>query len=225
MKLLIIEGEEDLRRSMLQYLKRERYLCEQVSNFRDAYKKIVNHEYDCVIIDPGMPGEEGARLISLLRAESPETGIIIVSGRDAVEDKIHGLELGADDYLSKPFQLPELSARLKALLRRKVTGFKKEIHFDDLIINQEERRVTAKGVSLNLTRKEFDILVYLARNKNRVVSKESIAEHLWGDNTDDSVSFDFIYAHVKNLRKKLADNQCGHYLKTVYGIGYKFEAG
>ena len=150
-------------------------------------------------------------------------GILIVSARDTVDDRINGLDTGADDYLVKPFNLSELNARVKAIMRRKTNQFSKELKFGNLSINMDERKVVASNNVLQLTKKEYSILLYLARNKNRVVTKDSIAEHLWGDYMDDAVSYDFIYAHVKNLRKKLADNDCGDFLKTVYGIGYKFE--
>ena len=158
----------------------------------------------------------------MLRKDSTQTSIIIVSARNTVDDRIKGLEIGADDYLIKPFNLSELNARIKAILRRKTNQFNEELNFNKLLIHLGERTVVANNVELKLTKKEYDILLYLARNKNRVVTKDSIAEHLWGDYMDDAVSFDFIYAHVKNLRKKLKQNECGDYLKTVYGIGYKF---
>lgn len=222
MKILIIEDEQDMRHLMLQYLKREGYLCESAVDFREGLLKIVNHEYDCVIIDLNLPGGDGLKLVRLLREENTKTGIIIISARDSLDDKIQGLEQGSDDYLTKPFHLSELNARIKAVVRRKANDYSKEMKFGKLSIRLDERSATADGQPLRLTKKEFDILVYLARNRNRVVTKDSIAEHLWGDYMDEAVSFDFIYAHVKNLRKKLADNGCGDYLKTVYGIGYKF---
>ena len=169
-----------------------------------------------------MPGGDGLKLVEMLRQDNTETAILIVSARETIDDRIKGLEIGADDYLTKPFNLSELNARIKAVLRRKTNQFSEELNFGDLVLNLSERKVTAKNTELKLTKKEYDILLYLARNKNRVVTKDSIAEHLWGDYMDDAISFDFIYAHVKNLRKKLAQNDCGDYLKTVYGIGYKF---
>lgn len=221
-KLLIIEDDPELRQLILQYLKREGFLCEWAATFQDAWRKTVQHEYDCIVIDLNLPGGDGLQLIQLLRREDRGAGIIVISARDTLEDRIRGLNHGADDYLVKPFHLSELNARLKALLRRKTDGGGRQLRFDELVIDLEERSVVAGGHPLTLTKKEFNILVYLARNKNRVVTKDSIAEHLWGDYMDEAVSFDFIYAHVKNLRKKLADTGCEKYLKTVYGIGYKF---
>ena len=223
MKFLIIEDEEDLQNLIIQYLKKEGHVCEKASTFKAGFRKTNNHEYDCAIIDLNLPDGDGLKLVSLLREDAPKTGIIIISARNTLDDRIKGLDIGADDYLVKPFNLSELNARIKAILRRKTNQFNKELQFDHLVINLDERSVTANEKVLNLTKKEFEILVFLARNKNRVVTKDSIAEHLWGDYMDDAVSFDFIYAHVKNLRKKLAENDCGEFLKTVYGIGYKFQ--
>ena len=163
-------------------------------------------------------------MISILRKENPNTGIIITSARNKVEDRIQGLEIGADDYLTKPFNLPELNARIKAVMRRKTNQISNIIQFENLTIDLDERKVTADQKVLHLTKKEYNILLFLVRNKNRVVTKDSIAEYLWGDYMDNAVSFDFIYAHVKNLRKKLSENNCGDFLKTIYGIGYKFQA-
>ena len=223
MKILIIEDEQDLLSVMLRYLKREGYLCETASTFSEGYKKIGNYEYACAIVDLNLPGGDGLKLVKILREENTETGIIIISARNTVDDRISGLDVGADDYLTKPFNLSELNARVKAVLRRKTNQFNKELKFGELSIDLDERRVKAGETILKLTKKEYAILVYLARNKNRVVTKDALAEHLWGDYMDEAVSFDFIYAHVKNLRKKLTENKCGEFLQTVYGIGYKFQ--
>lgn len=223
MKLLIIEDEQELLDLMLRYLKKEGYVCEWATTYNEGYKKINNYEYDCAIIDLNLPGGDGLKLVKMLRKENTQTGIVIVSARNTVDDRVSGLEIGADDYLTKPFNLSELNARIKAVLRRKTNQFSKELVFGNLSINLDERKVVAAEQELQLTKKEYSILLYLARNKNRVVTKDSIAEHLWGDYMDDAVSFDFIYAHVKNLRKKLAENDCDGFLKTVYGIGYKFQ--
>ena len=223
MKILIVEDEEDLLNLILRYFKKEGYTCETASTFKDGYKKINNYEYDCAVIDLNLPGGDGLKLVNMLRDENTQTGIVIISARDTVDDRIKGLDDGADDYLTKPFNLSELNARIKAVLRRKTNQFSNEMNFGNLVINMDERKVTASEKVLQLTKKEYNILLYLARNKNRVVTKDGIAEHLWGDYMDDAVSYDFIYAHVKNLRKKLAENGCGDLLKTVYGIGYKFQ--
>ena len=203
MKILIVEDEEDLLNLIIRYFKKEGYTCETASSFRDGYKKINNYDYDCAVIDLNLPGGDGLKLIKILRAENTQTGIVIISARDTVDDRIQGLDDGADDYLTKPFNLSELNARIKAALRRKTNQFSNELKFGELVINLDERKVVAGEEIMQLTKKEYNILLYLARNKNRVVTKDSIAEHLWGDYMDDAVSYDFIYAHVKNLRKKL----------------------
>jgi DNA-binding response OmpR family regulator len=223
MKLLIIEDETDLQNIILKYLQKEGYVCEVANDFSEGFKKINNYEYDCVLVDLNLPKGDGLKLVKMLREDESKAGVIIISARNSIEERINGLEEGADDYLTKPFNLSELNARIKAVVRRKTNQVSKEITFGDMQINLDERAVKINNTLLNLTKKEYEILIYLARNKNRVVTKDSIAEHLWGDYMDEAVSFDFIYAHVKNLRKKLAERDCGNYLKTIYGIGYKFE--
>lgn len=223
MKLLIIEDEVDLRNIILKYLQKEGYVCEIAGDFLEGYKKINNYEYDCVLVDLNLPKGDGINLVRMLREDKSEAGVIIISARNSTEERIKGLEVGADDYLTKPFNLSELNARIKAVVRRKTNHISKEIIYGNLKINFDERSVKIYDAKLNLTKKEYEILIYLIRNKNRVVTKDSIAEHLWGDYMDEAVSFDFIYAHVKNLRKKLTEKDCGDYLKTIYGIGYKFE--
>ncbi len=224
MKILLVEDELDLLNLLSRFLKKEGYVCEQAKSLSEGYKKINNYEYDCALIDLNLPDGDGLKLVKILRMDSSETGIIIISARDTPDDRINGLDIGADDYLTKPFNLSELNARIKAIMRRKTNQFSNELNFGKLLINLDERKIIADGNTLQLTKKEYNILVFLARNKNRVVTKDSIAEHLWGDYMDNAVSFDFIYAHVKNLRKKLANNGCNEYLRTIYGIGYKFES-
>jgi DNA-binding response OmpR family regulator len=223
MKILVIEDEQDLLNLIMRYLKKEGYICEKAITFKDGYKKINNYDYDCVIVDLNLPGGDGLKLVNILRQDSSQTGILIISARDSVDDRITGLDIGADDYLTKPFNLSELNARIKAIMRRKTNEFSNELRFGKLIINLDERKVMADGTILQLTKKEYNILLYLARNKNRIVTKDSIAEYLWGDYMDEAASYDFIYAHVKNLRKKMSENGCADFLKTVYGIGYKFQ--
>ena len=222
MKLLIIEEEPHLLQAISRYMKREGYLCEEATDFPEAYKKMVNHEYDCILLDLNLPKGDGIKLIRILKDQEATAGIIAITIRDTVEDRVSALNGGADDCLSKPFNLTELSARIKAVLRRKNGLTSNVMDFGNLLIRLDEHSVDANGTRLQLTRKEYNILVYLARNKNRVVTKDSIAEHLWGDNIEEALSYDFIYAHVKNLRRKLAENGCEECLKTVYGVGYKF---
>jgi DNA-binding response OmpR family regulator len=223
MKILIVEDEQDLLDLILRYFKREGYVCEVATTFQEGYKKVNNFEYDCAIIDLNLPGGNGLNLVKILREDNANTGVVIISARNKIEDRVKGLDIGADDYLTKPFNLSELNARVKAVLRRKTNQMSNIISFGNLTVNLDERTVIANKNVLQLTKKEYSILIYLVRNKNRVVTKDSIAEHLWGDYMDDAASFDFIYAHVKNLRKKLAQNECDDFLKTVYGIGYKFQ--
>ena len=225
MKVLIIENEQDTREIISRSLKREGFICEQASDFQEACKKIVNHEYECILLDLNLPGGDGMKLIRMLKAQGSGAGIIIVSARSATDDRVMGLNEGADDFLAKPFHMPELNARIKAVIRRKTGHTSNLMDFGKLKIHVDERAAEAGEATLQLTRKEFDILVYLARNKNRVVTKDSIAEHLWGDEVDDKATYDYIYAHLKNLRKKLASAGCGEYLKTEYGLGYKFHNG
>ena len=224
MKILIIEGDVDSQKLIQRFMKREGYLCELAHTFKEGYKKLNNYQYDCVILEFNLPGRSGLDLVEILRKESPETGIILIAANTSVEDRIRGLNQGADDFLVKPFNLSELNARIKAIMRRKLQIPSKEMDFGRLLIKLDAREVYANDQALKLTKKEYDILLYLARNKNRVITKETLAEYLWGDHMDDAVSFDFIYAHVKNLRKKLVSCDCGDYLSTIYGIGYKFMA-
>ncbi len=223
MKLLIIEDESELLDLITGYLRREGYVCETAADYRSALRKILNYTYDCFVIDLNLPGGNGVGLIKTIREDSTERGIVIISAREGIDDRIYGLDMGADDYLIKPFNLSELNARIKAVMRRKTNQFDARMVFDKLVIDPDARLVSADGELLDLTKKEFNILLYLARNRNRVVTKDSIVEHLWGDYMDEAVSFDFVYAHIKNLRRKLAAVGCIDYLRTVYGIGYKFQ--
>jgi DNA-binding response OmpR family regulator len=224
MKLLIIESDPGLTTQLLKFFKKVNYHCEVAATFKEGFKKLINYEYDGVLLDLNLKGGDGLELVHSIRREDNQTAIIISSHTDRVEDRIAALDAGADDFLSKPFHLGELHARIKAVMRRKTNQFSKEMDFGDIKINLEERNVYVKGKALKLTKKEFDMIVFLARRKNRVVTKESLAEYLWGDYMEDAVTFDFIYAHVKNIRKKLVEQGCGDYLKTVYGVGYKFVA-
>ena len=169
-----------------------------------------------------MPGGSGLDIIRTMKQKNSKTGIIIVSAKNSIDDKITGLDIGADDYLTKPFHLSELNARIKSLIRRRSFDGKKEIVFNEIRITPEEMQVSVKGQQLDLTKKEFDLLLYFITNKGRVLTKEALVEHLWGDNMDASDSFDFIYTHIKNLRKKMLEKGGADYIKTVYGMGYKF---
>jgi DNA-binding response OmpR family regulator len=222
MKILLIEDEKELSGSILEYLQKENYLCEAVPDFEHALEKINLYQYDCIVVDINLPDGNGLNLIRVLKEIKSETGIIIISARNSLDDKITGLEIGADDYLTKPFHLPELNARIKSIIRRRSFGGVNEIVFNDLRVLPEQMEVTVSGQSLILTKKEYDLLVFFLSNKDRILTRESIAEHLWGDEMDMADSFDFIYTHIKNLRKKIMEKGGEDYIKTVYGMGYKF---
>jgi DNA-binding response OmpR family regulator len=210
MKILLIEDEKSLSDSILSYLREEGHTCELASDFSSAGMKTDIYAYDCVVVDITLPGGSGLDIIADLKKKGSEAGIIIISAKNSLDDKVEGLDLGADDYLTKPFHLSELNSRIKSIIRRR--NFK----------GPEEMQVTIKKKSVTLTRKEFDLLLFFVSNQNRVITKESIAEHLWGDDMDASDSFDFIYSHIKNLRKKLIEKGAEDYIQTVYGLGYKF---
>jgi DNA-binding response OmpR family regulator len=223
MKILIIEDEKDLRKSMVSYLSQEGYLCESANDFKEAQEKIGIYEYDCYIVDIMLPGGNGLQLVKAIKNKEPHAGIIIVSAKDSIDDKITGLEVGSDDYITKPFHLSELNARIKSLIRRRNFKGNNEILFNEIKIMPDARQVFVNGEEVTLTAKEYDLLLFFISNKGRVIPKDSIAEHLWGDYMDQANSFDFIYTHIKNLRKKLVQHGAKDYLNTVYGIGYKFQ--
>jgi DNA-binding response OmpR family regulator len=222
MKLLLVEDERELSNAILQYLRNEKYVCEAALTFDDAMGKINLYGYDCIIVDLNLPGGSGFDLIRDLKKNKSEAGIIIISARNSLDDRITGLDIGADDYLIKPFHLPELNARIKSIIRRRAFSGSNEIVMDDLRIQPDKMQVTVLGQPVVLTKKEFDLLMFFVSNKDRVLTKESIAEHLWGDEMDLADSFDFIYTHIKNLRKKILDKGGADCIKTVYGMGYKF---
>ncbi len=222
MKILLVEDEKGLSDSISTYLKQEGYLCEVVKDFKSADEKIELYQYDCILVDINLPDGNGLNLVKSLKRLKAKAGIIIISARNSVDDKIEGLDLGADDYLSKPFSLAELNSRIKSVLRRRKFDGNNEIVFNEITIKTNESAVYVRDVSLTLTKKEYELILFLISNKNRVLTKETIAEHLWGDDMDMADSYDFIYTHIKNLRKKLVEKGCQDYMKTVYGMGYKF---
>lgn len=222
MKILIIEDEKELASDIKSYVDEEAYICETAFSFEEGLRKINLYEYDCAVIDITLPGGSGLKIIEELKQRSPKTGIIIISAGNSLTDKLRGLEIGADDYITKPFHLAELNARIKSVLRRRQFRGEKEIRVRELTITPDKREVLVNNVSIELTRKEYDLLLYLVNNKERVITKESIAEHIWGDHADTFGSLDFVYSQVKNLRKKMVEAGSGDYIKTVYGIGYKF---
>ena len=222
MKILIVEDEPALNKSMVDYLSSQQYLCEAVSNFRDAQDKIESYDYDCIVLDIMLPGGNGLQLLQQLKKAGKTDGVIIVSAKNELSDKIQGLNLGADDYLTKPFHLSELSVRIAAIIRRKNVNGSALICFEEINIDIQARTVAVNGQHIILTRKEYELLEYMVINKNRVLSKNTIAGHMWGDDMDMADNYDFIYAHIKNLRKKLMTAGAGDYIQSVYGMGYKF---
>jgi DNA-binding response OmpR family regulator len=222
MKILLIEDEPELRKSVKAFLNDEGYVVESASDFIDARDKIGAYDYDCVLVDVTLPKGSGLDIVKELKSLQPQAGIIIISAKGSLEDKVSGLELGADDYLPKPFHLTELNARIKALFRRKNFDGNEVITIKEIKIFPLKRTAFVHDQPIQLTAKEFDLLLYFVSNKNRVVSKSSVAEHLLGDYAERMDSFDFVYAHIKNMRKKIVEKGGTDYLLNVYGIGYNF---
>lgn len=222
MKLLIVEDDQDLLRNVLKYFDAFGYNLEKAKTVKEGKEKIRNHNYDCVILDLNLPDGDGIALLEMIKEKQTDTGVIILSANSSLETKIAGLEIGADDYLTKPFHLPELNARIKSIIRRKKFDGKTEITFNEIVIDSDSQEVKVNDKKIKLTKKEYELLVYLVINKNKVLTKHSISEHIWGDYIDRSDSYDFIYSHLKNLRKKILDKGGNDYIQTIYGIGYKF---
>lgn len=223
MKILIIEDETELASSMVSYLSSQHYLCELATDYAQALEKINNYQYDCILLDLMLPGGNGMSILKLLKLQNKEDGVIIISAKNSLEDKVSGLQIGADDYLAKPFHLPELAARIYSILRRKNFTNSNVIEQNELKIDVLSKSVTVNGKAVMLTKKELDLLLFFVGNRNRVISKSALAEHISGDLADMLDNHDFIYAHIKNLKKKLSEAGCGNYLKTLYGNGYKWE--
>jgi len=222
MKLLVIEDEPSLLNSITRYFRQEQFLCEGVSSYKEALQRIDDAPYDCIILDINLPDGSGLQLLKYLRQDKKKDGVIIISARNSLDDKIIGLDYGADDYLTKPFHLPELSARVKALIRRKYAEGNASIDLGDLHIALDSRTVTANSQPIPLTRIEYDLLLFLVTNKNRVVSRQAIGEHLYDGPSDQAPGPEFVYSHIKNLKKKLKEKGCPEIIQSVYGLGYKF---
>lgn len=222
MKILIVEDEKELSHSICAYLANEQFMCEQAFDFEAAIEKILLYEYACIVLDITLPGGSGMDLLKELKKENKLDGVLIISAKNSIDDKVYGLKEGADDYLTKPFHLSELAARVAAIIRRKSFDGKNIILFDMLEIDLNKKEVKANNNKIDFTRKEFELLLYFLSNKNKVITKNAIAIHLWGDNMDVAGNYDFIYTHIKNLRKKLLQNGSPDYIKSVYGMGYKF---
>lgn len=223
MKVLLVEDEKELALSILEYLSKESYLCEVASTFTEAMRKIEVFDYDCILLDITLPDGNGLKILEELKKENKQDGVIIISARNSLDDKINGLQIGADDYLTKPFHLPELTARMYSLIRRRQFNNSNIVRQGELEIDLLAKTVSVSKTMVALTKKEFGLLIYFIGNKNRVISKSTLAEHLSGDFADMLDNHDFVYAHVKNLKKKLNEAGCEQFLKTVYGTGYKWE--
>jgi DNA-binding response OmpR family regulator len=222
MKVLVIEDEKELSKSICQYLSAEYFITETAFDFDTAMEKISLYDYACIILDITLPNGNGLEILKELKANNKADGVIIISAKNSLDDKVLGLKSGADDYLTKPFHLPELGARVTAIIRRKSFSGNNEITLDDLQINLNEKQALLFGKELDLTKKEYELLLYFISNKNKVISKAAIAEHLWGDDMDLADNYDFIYTHIKNLRKKMLQLGSPDYIKSIYGMGYKF---
>ena len=220
MKILIIEDEKALSESIATYLKSEDYLCETAADFNTAINKTETFDYDCILLDITLPDGNGLEILNNLKANNKMDGVLIISAKNALDDRVAGLKSGADDYLAKPFHLSELSARIAAIIRRKNFEGSNIVKFNDINIDTLAKLVSINNKPFELTKKEYELLLYFVTNKRRVISKNAIAEHLWGD--DMSGSYDFIYTHIKNLRKKLTTTIGTDYIRSVYGMGYKF---
>ncbi len=221
-RILIVEDEKALSDSIGFYLRNENLTCEVASDFDSALEKTGLYEYSCVILDLHLPGGSGLHILRELKKANSTTGILIISARNSIDDKVKGLNIGADDYLAKPFHLAELKARMSAIVRRKLFDGKNEIILDKLTLNVENRTLKTDIRDINLTRKEYELLLYFIANKNKVVTKEAIVQYLWGNEVEMVANYDFIYTHIKNVRKKLTEAGCPDYIQVIYGMGYKF---
>ncbi|MFR1988472.1 MAG: response regulator transcription factor [Prevotellamassilia sp.] len=226
MKILLVEDDADLREVTERALLKERYVVETAATYRAARQKALVYEYDCILLDIMLPDGNGLDLLRDLRqSDRPMPNVIILSARDSIEDKVEGLDLGADDYLPKPYHLAELHARLKSVLRRRQRDGGNVVQVSNVVVHPDSFKVEVNGVSLDLSRKEYDILFYFMNRLNRLVEKQTLAEAVWGDSIDQADNFDFIYAQLKNLRKKLKEAGAQLEIKTVYGFGYKLVEG
>lgn len=221
MKILVVEDNADLREIIVRSLEKERYVAEAAANLKEARAKAFIYEYDCILLDIMLPDGNGLDLLRELSARGRHVNVIILSAKDSIEDKVNGLELGADDYLPKPFHLAEMHARIKSVLRRKTRDGDHTIKLGNVCIHPDTFRVEIDGKAIELNRKEYDILLYLVNRKGRLIEKETMVEAVWGDSIDQADNFDFIYAQMKNLRKKLKGAGAGIEIKTIYGFGYK----
>jgi DNA-binding response OmpR family regulator len=221
MKILVIEDEASMQEIIRETLEKEKYLVESATTYDSALDKIISFDYDCILLDITLPDGSGLDILTELKQLDKTSNVIIISAKNSIDDKVAGLNLGADDYLIKPFHIAELTARVKSILRRKTLSGKNELAIKNITIQFDDRIAFVNNEVLALNRKEFDVLAYFMVNKNRLINKTSLAEHVWGDFTDESDDFEFIYSQIKNLRKKLKDHKAEIEIQAVYGIGYK----
>ncbi len=221
MRLLIVEDENELAADILLYLRQEKYICDRALNSRDALSRIEMHEYDCVLLDLNLPDGSGLAILQELKHKNRNDGVIIISANHSLTDRINGLKLGADDYLVKPFHHSELAARIEAIIRRKMHAGHTVISWNEISIDTQSSEVSIHEKPVELTGKEYQLLLFLLANPKKVITRAALINHLWNESIDSEDNFDFIYTHIKNLRKKLQQSGCKDYIKTVYGIGYK----
>ena len=223
MKLLLIEDEQELANSIQTYLTGNSFVCEWANNTKTAIDKISIYDYDCILLDLMLPDGNGFEILKELKRQNKTEGVIIISAKETLETRIEGFNLGADDYLTKPFHLSELLVRIQALIRRKNFKGNNLFAFNEIVIDLLSKTVKVNTKKIDITKKEIDLLLYLIGIENRVLSKSAIAEHLSGDMADMLDNYDFVYAHIKNLKNKLKEAGCNDYIKTVYGLGYKWQ--
>lgn len=221
MKILVIEDEQQLLNNIKESLEKENFLIETAMDFNKALDKALLHDYDCILLDIMLPNGSGIDVLKALKKNGKSDNVIIISAKDSLDDKLLGLELGADDYLTKPFHLAELNARVKAVIRRKNLKGNNSIELLNVVLNIEERKFTVDKNDIHLNRKEFELLYYFLLNKNRLITKSALAEFVWGDHSDEADNFDFVYYQIKNLRKKLTEAGADITIEAVYGVGYK----
>jgi DNA-binding response OmpR family regulator len=222
LKILIIEDEEGLRESIEEYFTGDGNICETACTYQSAMTKICLYRYDCILLDITLPGGNGIDILKSIKERNYPDGVLIISAKNSLDDRLEGLNIGADDYLVKPFHLSELKARVSAIIRRKTFSGSNLLLFNEITIDLLAKEVKVGKIPVKLTRKEYALILYFIANKGKVVSKNAIAEHLWGDGIDMANNFDFIYSHIKNIRKKLMEAGCNDYIQAAYGMGYKF---
>lgn len=223
MKILVIEDEVGMLHTITAYFAKSGYVCEVASTFSEAEEKINLYEYDCIILDITLPDGNGLDILEQLKKKKTKAGIIILSAKNSLDDRVRGLVLGADDYLPKPFHLTELNARVMAITRRLKFEGNNEMSIGNIHLDLDTQKIYINDVELVLKKKEYELLLFFVSNKTRIISKSSLAEHIWGDHADRLNSFDFLYSQIKNLRKRLNEYKSEYNIEAIYGIGYKFE--